>query len=310
MGNRTAVPASPPLRLRSILRPAILTVAVALTFTWSGGAPARAAVPLLPAPAAVARPAVIASVTIGGPESSAARTQEPSAAASAAPVVATGQLVTRDVFRAGDFVTQYTDVACVGASIQMMLNMIRGGPGGIDGTPAGPDRSPASQARLLALARTLSPAPVLRRTGGASAFGWAYALSVNGGEPYRVRAYGSLSQAVQAAAAAIARTGRPAGLLVWQGIHAWVASGYRATGNPAQDARAVVTGLIVSDPLWPRPSNSRGRTISPDTFLATSALARHLVRYDRPWGFTGGLNGSFVVVLPVEAWEVGLARAL
>ncbi len=120
----------------------------------------------------------------------------------------------------------------------------------------------------------------------------------------------SLAEAVRAVAAAIARTGRPAGLLVWQGIHAWVASGYRAIGDPVQDPGARVTGLIVSDPLWPRPTNSRGRTISPDTFLPTSALARHLVRYDRPWGFSSGLNGLFVVVLPVEAWEVGLARAL
>jgi hypothetical protein len=151
----------------------------------------------------------------------------------------------------------------------------------------------------------------VRRSGGASARGWAYALERLGGGPYRVRAYGSRTAALNAVAEAIRTTGRPAGLLVWGGAHAWVASGFRATADPAAQTRFRVASLVVSDPWWPRPVGSHGATMPPGTELTPAALGRHFVLFQR--GRRGGgsaLNGSFVVVLPVDPAAVAEKAAL
>ena len=94
---------------------------------------------------------------------------------------------------------------------------------------------------------------------------------------------------------------RPAGLLVWAGAHAWVVSGFRATGDPATDPGFDMSGVIVSDPWWPRPTNSHARTMRPATELTSAALARHFVLYQRgPRRGGSTLNGSYDVVLPVD----------
>jgi hypothetical protein len=190
----------------------------------------------------------------------------------------------------GDFVTQYSSVACVGASVQTMFNMMR----------PGADRTLATQRRLLGLAQQLSDPVFVRRTGGASAMGWAYALEVSGGGPYRVRAFDTRDAALAAVVVAIRTTGRPAGLLVWAGVHAWVVSGFRTIGDPARgDAR--ILDLVVSDPWWPRPANVHGRTIAPDSRVTPAAIASDFVVYRRGHpGFGSVMNGSFVVVLPID----------
>ena len=94
---------------------------------------------------------------------------------------------------------------------------------------------------------------------------------------------------------------RPAGLLVWAGAHAWVVSGFRATGDPATDPGFDMSWVIVSDPWWPRPTNSHARTMRPATELTSAALARHFVLFQRgPRRGGSTLNGSYDVVLPVD----------
>jgi hypothetical protein len=210
----------------------------------------------------------------------------------AGPAGAAGPDYRLDLLHGRDFVTQYTDVACVGASVQTMLNIIQ----------PGADRSAATQARALRTAQRVSNPIFVRRFGGASALGWAYALERLGGGPYRVRAFATRAAALRAVADAIRSTGRPAGLLVWQGAHAWVVSGFRASADPAAPGRFKVRGLVVSDPWWPRPVGSRGATVAPGTELSPDALARHFVRFQRgPRSRTGSvLNGGFVVVLPID----------
>jgi hypothetical protein len=205
-----------------------------------------------------------------------------------------------DLLDRGDFVTQYTDVACVGASVQTMLNIMA----------AGADRSSRAQDRALRLAQQMTnPIYVRRSGGGASALGWAYALERLGGGPYRVRAFATRAEALRAVATAIAETGRPVGLLVWQGAHAWVASGFRATADPATGVPFRVLGVVVNDPWWPRPTSSRGRTLPPGTELRPEELAGHFVRFQRGPRRTGSvLNGGFVVVLPIDR-EAVEARA-
>jgi len=196
-----------------------------------------------------------------------------------------------DLLERGDFVTQQTDVACVGAGVQMMLNIMR----------PGADRSRSGQMVALRTAQRWSNPVFVKRSGGASAIGWAYALERLGGGPYRVRAYPSRAKALRAVAVAVRSTRRPAGLLVWAGAHAWVVSGFRSTGDPATDPGFDMSGVIVSDPWWPRPTNSHGRTMRPGTELTPEALARHFVLFQRgPRRGGSTLNGSYVVVLPVD----------
>ncbi len=146
------------------------------------------------------------------------------ALAGVAPVTAADRYEV-DVARRADFVPQTNFVQCVGASLQMMINMIE----------PGRDRSARTQLRLQKLARKLSPP---RRDGtirqGASVRGWVKVLQREVDQPYRLVGTDTLNQAVKLAARAIERTGAPVGLLVWRGRHAWVMSGFEATKRPGR----------------------------------------------------------------------------
>jgi hypothetical protein len=62
-----------------------------------------------------------------------------------------------------------------------------------------------------------------------------------------------------------------------------------------------VQAFVVSDPWWPRPTSSRGRTLPPGSELTPAALGRHFVPFQRgPRRGGSALNGGFVVVLPVD----------
>ena len=99
------------------------------------------------------------------------------ALAGVAPVTAADRYEV-DVARRADFVPQTNFVQCVGASLQMMINMIE----------PGRDRSARTQLRLQKLARKLSPP---RRDGairqGASVRGWVKVLQREVDQPYRAR---------------------------------------------------------------------------------------------------------------------------
>jgi len=200
-----------------------------------------------------------------------------------------------DLYREGDFVAQTNLVQCVGASMQMMLNMMRT----VD------DRTAEYQLRLQDLARRWSPRsfPSLEPNGpprprrGASSRGWAFGLTLLGYGPYRVTSASTMAEAVEWAALAMRRTNRPAGLLVWQGAHAWAMSGFEATGDPLTDTSAEVTHVFVQDPLYPRTSSIWGRSPQPDSRLPLASLDDTFV----PWrpGRSTGLSGRFVVVLPL-----------
>jgi hypothetical protein len=197
-----------------------------------------------------------------------------------------------DVAKRGDFVAQTNFVQCVGASMQMMLNMIE----------PGRDRTARTQLRLQRLARRLSPA---RSDGqqrqGASVIGWAAGLNVKEGGLYLVVGTDTLREALGRAARAIRATGKPVGLLMWHGRHAWVMSGFRATADPLEDLDAKVTEAIVYDPLYPHGSSVWGRSPRPGQALAVSELGRQFVprRSWRPGGsLSRSLAGKYVVVLP------------
>jgi len=198
-----------------------------------------------------------------------------------------------DLGRRTDYVGQTNLVQCVGASMQMMLNMIE----------PGVDRSATTQLKLQKLARKWSPPRLdggIRK--GASVIGWATGLSLQGAGPYKVVGVDSLDEAMLVAARAMRRTGRPVGLLVWRGRHAWVMSGFHATGDPLL-AGSRVTEALIEDPLHPYGgSTTWGRSPSPGEALTVKEVGRQFVR--RRTGFsiwsTPDLGGKYVLVLPYE----------
>ena len=206
---------------------------------------------------------------------------------------ATSKAFRFDLGARADYVAQTNLVQCVGASMQMMLNMQR----------PGADRSASTQLRLQRLARERSgPSRTGRHRQGASVRGWSAGLNELGAGPYRVVGTDTLHQAVLLAATAMRETGRPVGLLVWRGRHAWVMSGFTSTRDPLKGGR--VTGAIVEDPLHPHGGSSIwGRSPAPGSTLSIGQLGRQFVPR-RSSSRAGSLAGKYVLVLPFEYDEM------
>lgn len=195
-----------------------------------------------------------------------------------------------DLGRRTDYVAQTNLVQCVGASMQMMLNMMN---------PRN-DRSAATQLRLQNLARAWSgPSRNGRIRQGASVRGWALGLTMMGGGPYRVVGADSIQDALLLAARAMRKTGRPVGLLVWRGRHAWVMSGFKASKDPLVRG-AKVTAAMVEDPLYPYGgSTTWGRSPRPGEALSVSALGQQFVRR-RQSSLNPMLSRKWVIVMPFD----------
>ena len=201
-----------------------------------------------------------------------------------------------NLYEKGDFVSQYTKYWCIGASMQMMLNVI----GVTD------DEKRASQERYMRIARSMGPS--LRQVdhgqsnsgtlGGAGSGGWARGLVELGAGRYEERALEGYGTAVRAAAYAVRTTNRPVGLIVWRGAHAWVMTGFTATADPLTDPDYRVTGIYVQDPWYPRVSSIWGPGQKPNRWLSIKALkGDFLPRRGGRWH--AELAGKFVLVLPV-----------
>jgi hypothetical protein len=193
-----------------------------------------------------------------------------------------------DLGKRADFVAQTNFVQCVGASMQMMLNMIE----------PGVDRTARTQSRLQRLARGLSGTrPDGRVRQGASVRGWTAGLNQLGAGPYRLVGAVTIDDAVLMAARAMRRTGKPVGLLMWRGRHAWVMSGFRATRDPLLPG-ARVTSVFVEDPLYPFGSKVWGPSPAPGAALSVAKLGRQFV--PRSSWSQSALTGKYVLVLPYE----------
>jgi hypothetical protein len=195
-----------------------------------------------------------------------------------------------DLGARSDYVAQTNLVQCVGASMQMMINMSR----------PGADRSASTQLKLQKLARAWSgPSRTGRQRQGASVRGWAFGLRMVGAGPYRVVGLKTIQEAMLTAAKAMRKTGRPVGLLVWRGRHAWVMSGFRATRDPLLRG-AKVTSAIVEDPLYPYGGSTVwGPSPAPGSTLSIRELGRQFVPRRRSSRLST-LAGMYVLVLPFE----------
>jgi hypothetical protein len=193
-----------------------------------------------------------------------------------------------NLYRSGVFSTQRRASWCVAASIQMMKNVVLGES----------DHSYANQETYMRSARSLDRYTAGDGATGSDPAGWAAALRVHGaGTNYRVVEKRTFRSAVRAAARALRLTGKPVGLLVGHGSHAWVMTGFRATADPAVSSGFEVTHVYVMGSLYPRPAHY-GFDPPPNKRITFERLKEHfLTRYrDRlgpsPW------DGSYVVILP------------
>ncbi|WP_307079358.1 hypothetical protein [Arthrobacter pascens] len=197
------------------------------------------------------------------------------------------QAFSLNLYQEGDFVPQYTFDWCVGASIQIAHNLI-------DDTGGGSWADPAQQGELWEMARARSS----NSFNGANPLGWAQVLTEVGMGPYAVVSIADYDDALQTAARAIADTGRPVGLVMWRGRHAWVMSGFESLGDPDQFPEFSVTGIRVQDPLHPHGSGQWGPSPAPNSLLTPEQLAtQFVIREPRRW--SSDLPTGYLLVLPL-----------
>ena len=185
-----------------------------------------------------------------------------------------------------DWIQQYTFEWCVGASLQMTANLLH----------ASTDRTRARQQVLWEMARDRSDSPF----GGANPRGWTAALNDLGLGPYVLASRPSFEDAVRAAAAALRTTGRPVGLVMWAGRHAWVMSGFTSLGDPVLDPSFSVTAVRVLDPLYPYGDAKWGASPRPGSLVTPDELAAQFVTCG-PGRVDLGVTPGWLLILPVPA---------
>jgi hypothetical protein len=292
----------------TVRRAAAFLITVLLVACQSGGPVPRASVATMaavpaptaglartgePAPTEAAAPTGPPGPTDGGATAShptnapiPSPAQSPAPAPTTTPRVATPnpQPFAMNLFRKGDFVAQYTFEWCVGASLQMALNM----------STDGSHTSRSDQRKLWELARDRSFSPF----GGANPRGWTAVLNELGVGPYQLVSLPTFGEAVAVAAEAIRATRTPVGLVMWAGRHAWVMSGFESTADPRTFDDFEVTGIRVLDPLYPYVNAVWGPSAKPNSLISPETLAKQFVLRDST-RVNLGVPPGFLLVLPV-----------
>ena len=211
---------------------------------------------------------------------------EPTPAPSASPAPSAAPF-TMDTYRPGVFVTEETKIACASAAIQIVVNLV--------GTRI--DTSTTFQRRITSLAADFTT-PDDSSNGGWGPAGMAAAIADLSGVPYELRIAPSRAAALRLAATAIRASGRPVVLLVWRGAHAWVMTGFTATGDPRETTSFRVTAARILDPWFPRVSNIWGPSAPPDASHDPANLIRNYLAWKRPEGHYPGRDGQFLLLVP------------
>jgi len=205
-----------------------------------------------------------------------------------APKVATVSAAPRwtgsyNLYRKTAFVTQRDFKWCVAASVQMMVNIVR----------HRSDRTAATQQRMITYAQASDNGPY-GQGGGTDATGWIAALGHFGAGRYRAVGANTPGQALRVAAIAMLQTGRPVGMLVMEGRHAWVLHGFESPTDPRRYRHTKISAVRVSGPLYPI-QQKNGYDLRPNTRLSVVSLAR----FFQP-SSVGALVGKYVVIVPVH----------
>jgi hypothetical protein len=194
---------------------------------------------------------------------------------------------TYNLYRTGVFSTQRTMTWCVAASVQMMLNIIHGRQ----------DHSRESQERYIRFARK-NDQYTTAEAKGTDAQGWAATLArFGGGTGYHSVSTQTYRSSIRSMARRMRETGKPVGLIVAHSGHAWVATGFEASADPAMDPSAEVTAVYVMGPLYPRQTRG-GYDMPPNTRLSYDRLKSFHTRYYDSAGPKNPWENTFVTIQP------------
>ena len=205
--------------------------------------------------------------------------------ASAAPSMAAGWAGRFSVYTKGSFSYQHLDYTCVGASVQMMLNMI-------NDTSR---HSATAQKTYWQYGRDHSK----HKPGnmGVDPVGWVAALEHFGAGDYAVNVAPRFQAGLQTLAAAMRATDRPVGLFVDAGGHAWVMTGFEATADPAIASSFKVTAVQAMGPLYPDGTiDGKSYDPGPGTWLTLDQLRKKFTPMQ--WKIAPEWNGRWIAVIP------------
>jgi hypothetical protein len=193
-----------------------------------------------------------------------------------------------DLYRPGVFSTQRTMTWCVAASIQMMLNIVRGES----------DQSRENQKRYISYARKHDryKNPEITGTDGQ---GWVAALR-HFGELYNYDIVGSPSykDAIRSSVRRLRATDQPVGLVIVHHFHAWVMTGFETTTDPKHDPGFEIRAIYVMGSLYPRPQQDNGLDPPPDTRISRRELRKYLTDYRDPLKPHNPWEGKYVTIQP------------
>ncbi len=204
----------------------------------------------------------------------------------AAPTTSAAQWAGRySVYTPGSFSQQYTNYTCVGASVQMMLNMIKGRT----------DHSASAQKTYWRYGR--EHGRYEPNNNGVDPVGWVAALERFGAGNYSISLANRFQPGLRKLAAKMRAAARPIGLFVHHGGHAWVMTGFQSTADPRHTANYRVTGVQVMGPLYPDGTiNGKRYDPGPRTWLTTEQLKKKFTRLQ--WAQAPEWSGRWVAVVP------------
>jgi hypothetical protein len=189
------------------------------------------------------------------------------------------------VLTKGSFSYQHTDYTCVGASVQMMLNMVH------DRT----DHSAAQQTTYWSYGRNHSR--YKPGNNGVDPVGWVAALEHFGAGDYAVNVAPRFQAGLRTLADAMRTTGRPVGLFVDAGGHAWVMTGFESTTDPADGGSFRVTAVQAMGPLYPDGTiNGHSYDPGPGTWLSLDQLRKKFTPMQ--WRQAPEWSGRWIAVVP------------
>ena len=120
---------------------------------------------------------------------------------------------------------------------------------------------------------------------------------------YALVASTTYDNAVRSAARRLAATRLPVALIVDRGRHAWVLTGFTASGDPGRAGNFRVLSLRIVGPLYGRQSKN-GYDPRPNTSLTYAALRQFLTPYDFKYGPTPR-DDRFVTFQAIPAAPAG-----
>lgn len=197
-------------------------------------------------------------------------------------IQSTTRTVSVDLSRSGAAVTQFTSYWCVPAATQTMLNLVRGTS----------DRTYRTQSRLYDQLRAANL--YTYATKGNDVRGWARVLTAHLGpsKAYADMSFTSRGTAYETIVRTMERTGRPVGIVVDAGSHAWTVVGYRYEETPGVAGSREILGFTVIGPLG-SPSDPW-----PKKYYTVTQLNSRFTRYHE-WQRAVVWEDKYVIVAPV-----------